>query len=725
MRKRSTISCIAAVTFLALCTTGFTEMRKRELMLDGAGIEHDAHLINLRFDRQNNTIVLDNTVLIEDDAPAKGVPEGYDENGLEWQESLKKGIVIKKILLVEDARAFSGRLVFNAVEMNGNTEPLHLSLNGTGFTRNASQFAAPLARQFTMGEWDRWYYVDLPVGALKNGENEMLMWTESTDVSWRVLIALDQEYKRGSIVRTSHPNRSMKSSDSGVTWSDTSLGTTDSVDGEYAVRISLDRYVPEGDYVSPIIDIISGDDPLKRKTAINSITWHADIDTPGETVAAAFIRFGESPLPGHPSWTGWVPFKIGEAITKFSGKRYLQWKVALSTANPLTTPCIRGFSAAAEWEDASPHTGAGLTVHAVRNGRVTRGSYHFAYEDLEHRGLTKLRKRFKLDKIVRGAATEFEVMARLLHWAYRIPVTSDRYSWNWNDVVRYEKGKRRMPGLHEDYPKRRRDAMCLYSNQALIGALLSFGFQARHVNIHSEALSGHEVTEVWSNDYNKWIHLDATRDYYYFDPDTGIPLNVLEVHDRLAEAVPRIETLHRPFWPEIGPEVVAHVRIGYREGDNPFSVAEDAVHIIGIMGYFRIIPRNDFLSNPLPVPVHTGATMWGWDGFLNHYDEKFPKRYEYQCQTDRPLDFYEPLNQAEVFLSETDNPGELLVEVDTFTPGGFDTFLVRINDGPWEVQKDNAWTWRIHGGIQTLEVRTRNIRGVLGPVSRLQVLYNP
>jgi len=117
--------------------------------------------------------------------------------------------------------------------------------------------------------------------------------------------------------------------------------------------------------------------------------------------------------------------------------------------------------------------------------------------------------------------------------------------------------------------------------------------------------------------------------------------------------------------------------------------------------------------------------MWGWDGFLNYYDAKFPKRYEYQLQTDRALDFYEPLNQAEVFLHETDEPGVLEVEVDTFTPGGFDAFLIRIDDGEWTEQKEQGWIWPLTGGIHMLEVRTRNVCGVLGPTSKMKVTYNP
>ncbi len=117
--------------------------------------------------------------------------------------------------------------------------------------------------------------------------------------------------------------------------------------------------------------------------------------------------------------------------------------------------------------------------------------------------------------------------------------------------------------------------------------------------------------------------------------------------------------------------------------------------------------------------------MWGWCGFLNYYDEKFPKRREYQIQTNRPIDFYEPLNQAEVFLSETDECGVLEVEVDTFTPGGFDTFLVQVNGEDWDERREHKWLWALKCGMNTLKVRTRNVRGVLGPVSHLKVTYNP
>jgi hypothetical protein len=701
-------------------------VESREFRLDAAGIERDARLVNLRLDCKEQTITLDDAELIEDDAPATGVPEGgLGERGSDWIENLRKGIVIKKILILDNPAAYSGRLVFKGMEVKGNTSSLHISLNGVEFIRQATQYAAPFARQYTdLGGWDRWYFVDMPVGALRKGENEVLMWTESDSTSWRMLIAVEKEFARGSLTRTHHPNRSMKSSDGGKTWSDSKLGPKDSVDGEYSIRFSLDRYVKSGEYVSPVMDMVEDSSPLKRNVKISRIRLAAGLDTPEGTSANVQVRFGASPRMDDPSWTAWGAAGTGAEFADMGNRRYLQWKADLSTANQLRSPKIRTFTLSSEWENMSPHTNLGVTVTVEHNGHVARSSYPFGYENLLHPGLATYRKNAQLDKIVEGASSEFEVMMRLLNWAYRIPLTSDEYSWNWNDVVKLEKGEKGMPRLQSDYKGRRRDAMCLYSNQALIGALLSMGFQARHINIHSEAISGHEVTEVWSNEYNKWIYMDATRDYYYFDLKTGTPLNLLEIHNLMAPLVPRVETWQRPFIPESGPEVAAAVPVGIREGINPFSSVQDGRHILEIIGHFRIIPRNDFLTNPLPVPIHTGATMWGWDGFLNYYDEKFPKRSEYQRYSNRALDFYEPLNQSEVSLAETAERGVLTVVIDTFTPG-FDTFLVRYNEGKWTEQKQPSWMWALRPGKNQLEARVRNVRGVLGPVSMLDVTYNP
>lgn len=179
-----------------------------------------------------------------------------------------------------------------------------------------------------------------------------------------------------------------------------------------------------------------------------------------------------------------------------------------------------------------------------------------------------------------------------------------------------------------------------------------------------------------------------------------------------------------------GKEILSKMKVGLRQGNNPFSIITSTGENGGIwaletIGRFRIIPRNDFLTNPLPVPVHTGATSWGWNGFLNWYDDVFPKRDEFQNYSDRATDFYQPLNQAKIFLTETKEPGVLEVNIENFTPGGLEGFIVATNSGGWILQKESHWNWSLQSGRNTIKVRTKNVRGIPGPVSEIEINYNP
>ncbi len=751
--KFVTLSLIITFLSIPILIAGKENVtNKNEFTFDAAEIENNSRLINLIYDSSRKIITLDNTELIEDDVPGFGVPKKYF--GVEyrqatapWQEDLKKGIKIKKILMVQNPKAFSGRLLFFGMEKQENTEPLHISINGCEIIRPATKLAYPFAKQYTDIVWLRWYFVDLPIGTLNEGANEVILWTESVEPTWKICISSNEEYKHGSLTRTSHPNRSLKSLDGGKTWKDSKLGINNSEDGEYNIRFSLDRYVPYGEYISPVLDITGSTDLIKKDISNLKSEILVDMKIPEGTNAKLMIRFNSSPILSDKSW---IEIKANKKLSKLlNTKRYFQWKVKMTTANPLKSPEINGIRIKSEWENKSPNKKLGIVAKVKNNGKVIIPSYKFTYENLDHPDLLKFRKKFKLDKIVKGADSEFEKMMRLLHWAYRIPVKISPYSWNGNDIAVYKKSPKRkdglvkkyggfdiwdwielattendMPELQWDYKERRRDAMCNFSNLALQTALMSMGYQARYININSEAVSGHEVTEVWSNEFNKWIYMDATRDYYYYDLDTGLPMNLLEVHNKLVEILPYKETWQRPFAVAPESEDVHKIKIGIREGINKFSIDEDGHFLIKRMGYFRIMLRNDFYSHPYPIPTAQGYTMWGWNGYLNYYDNKFPKRTEFQRQSNRFVDFYEPLNQAEVYLSETDQKGILKIEVYTHTPG-LKSFLVKINNKNWVEKNTFLWNWKLKAGMNKIEVRTKTLQNILGPVSIINVTFNP
>ena len=152
----------------------------------------------------------------------------------------------------------------------------------------------------------------------------------------------------------------------------------------------------------------------------------------------------------------------------------------------------------------------------------------------------------------------------------------DPYAWRYADLLQPQRDSQGDLILNDDYGKRRRDGHCLFSNLALVAACTAMGYPARWVNISAKHTYGHEVAEVWSNEFGKWIFMDATRDYYLYDPDSGTPLSLVEIGDRLSEVMPGPATWEFPVqWRIPNKAALSGVRVAYREGDHAYPVRSD------------------------------------------------------------------------------------------------------------------------------------------------------
>lgn len=63
----------------------------KKILVDAPGIEQNAKLINLRFNRIERAITLEDGDLLEDDAPATGLREGTGRDEEESAQDLRKG----------------------------------------------------------------------------------------------------------------------------------------------------------------------------------------------------------------------------------------------------------------------------------------------------------------------------------------------------------------------------------------------------------------------------------------------------------------------------------------------------------------------------------------------------------------------------------------------------------------------------------------------------------
>jgi hypothetical protein len=731
MQKKGLLG-IALLSLILAPGRAPAEDRRLSFRLDAAALEERGQLKQIRYHTGENVLRLNDLVLVEDDAVAIGRPKGATDRS--WFEELRQGIRIKKILVLDDPRAFTGYLVFDGLEAVGNEEPLNISVNGVHFVRPASKYAHPFAREYFTREWasnadfDNWFRVEIPVGALRKGENEFVLWADSEKPSWEIMVAADEEYARGSDTRLHHPNRSAKSADGGATWNFEKLGRKNLHDGEYAVRLSLDRYASEGTYVSPVIDI--GAEPgqvgIKKLIKIEDMEFAFDTDLPEGTGVEIDVRWGADAVPGSSVWTGFERVEGRAGNFRNPPGRFMQFRAVLKTANPLATPTVKGVTFATRFSVESPQSAIFCRLVDWKNGRVVRPSVEFRHEDFQK--LAHWRKKFELDEAVAGAKTEFEKQLLLMRWAYEIPIKGlDPYHWSYDDlpVLKRDARGKIIKDLAFQEKGRRRAGHCLYCNLTLMGACLALGFPARWVNIATMSTYGHEVAEVWSNEFNKWVFLDATRDYYIYDPDTGIPMSLIEINDRLKEIFPTPVTWETPLNWLIPDDAIANrVRIAYREGRNKFSVKDvkQGPHLLLYKGHLSQVLRNDFASRPTPVPWRLSSN-WGGDLFYGYYSEKFPRKREYALHTERWQDFNPPLNQSEMTLAETETAGVLRVDVDTETPF-FRTFLVGLDGGDWRENPGPSFLWTLHEGLNSLRVCVRNSAGVTGPISLATVVMN-
>ena len=104
--------------------------------------------------------------------------------------------MICKDLVLEDARAFAGYLLFDGMEADYNDFPLYIRINGVELVRPPTQRAHPFARHYYTSDWggshfDNWFVVEVPVGALRQGNNENVPWAESAQTSWEIMVAAD------------------------------------------------------------------------------------------------------------------------------------------------------------------------------------------------------------------------------------------------------------------------------------------------------------------------------------------------------------------------------------------------------------------------------------------------------------------------------------------------------------------------------------------------------
>jgi hypothetical protein len=330
-----------------------------------------------------------------------------------------------------------------------------------------------------------------------------------------------------------------------------------------------------------------------------------------------------------------------------------------------------------------------------------------AIEDYHNPRLKRLRQEYGLERVTAGEPEEFRRLLKLRHWVHtRWPIDNEQQEGG--DAFSILEKAKTGAGFH-----------CSHLLAVQHAVMVSMGYVARDLGIdrNHEDLGRsmhHGVNEVWSNDYAKWVLLDAKYDIH-FERD-GIPLSALERHEAVRSdggkrivKMQGVERRQAPMDLPNAPEgtVRSYWWVSYYLRPNPFTEP----HWSG--GSRLLIFDDAAFRNTTWHRSGSGGKLfkhWAYDAnaFIPTRD-----RHEIEWTPGVP-----DLRARQIA------PDVLEVQLRSATPN-FKTHLVRVNGRSWESLSGERIRWNLQTGKNRIEVRTQNLAGVQGPVVSAMVEFRP
>jgi hypothetical protein len=209
---------------------------------------------------------------------------------------------------------------------------------------------------------------------------------------------------------------------------------------------------------------------------------------------------------------------------------------------------------------------------------------------------------------------------------------------------------------------------------------------------------GHRCTEVWSNQYGKWILLDGQNNAWW--ESNGIPLNADECRNFL---------------------------VNNREAEIDFVGQHKEVDYAALkgswIGYFYHVwfPfDNQFWGNTKIAGERNAEYIAGGIS-----PELFSNRWALNLFViDDHNRAYPPLNQTNIrFKLNTSTASDTVNVIIAHSMPFFDKFLVRLNGTEWKEEKE-TFQWVLSKGENIIEAKAINLAGVEGNTSRIVLRNN-
>jgi len=676
---------------------------------------------------EGSAIVIEGNILIEDDAAGIG---SIRESA--W-DTLSANTVFRKQLYIEKAPV-KDALITMMLYPVAPTEPLNggkleLTVNGR----------APIiyeVRHF-------WTSVPVPASYLKSGENVIEVKVHGTQNIYRVPVALHSNFNSLPKEKTQQISRSERSSNNGKTWVKYKSKGSEKTGGEYPIRLKLQEYNERAWLQTPIINLAESGE-LLFPAKINLVNIIPDtLQTYGSKWQVR-IRTGNKHQPESGGWSEWNVLKGTKLASGFTD-RFIQLEFSFEQNSGRQSPKLLGLQVKSSWQDENPALRRNIFLSDVKNKPLIRSSFAFEYEDPSLAELQKFRKEFELDKVVAGSLTEWEKIRRLRGWVARrwdwyLPNSNiqDLVTWNASEILN---------GKSKGGDSQKIGGNCLHYSIVLAQACQSFGIPARIVSTNFSVWGGHELVEVWSREYEKWIMVDPNFDTMFYNRKNGIPLNTLELHQLfLSTYYPNNEAIDRDKWSfedrdlraaKVNPDLLP---IQMEVGGNAYSgkIRDDYVWwkvtfeksnpgYSGGYGFFntaevRWLPRSNWLSKTDPNPITHGRTHWGWDGYYIWTDSQTPETPEHRNYVRRETDMYGKLYTVDM-SAQAAGQDKLRIDLATVSPAlsHFDV----VDNGLRTQLNGSEFIWQLVPGFNVLEISSVDKLGNKGMTSSMKINFIP
>ncbi len=584
-------------------------------------------------------------------------------------EELSDKLWARKDFMLDSGDMVDGRAYFycrsNREERKADTGGMHVTLNGRRLR--------PVKHLVSTG----WCYVNVPASALEKGLNSFVF-----SGAGRLLVE-----------NSKYPDRSARSTDGGKTWDYDALGRQGMNDGEYLVRLRLNRYPNEATLTSEAIDFaaLAAENGIFPEVKAATARFRAEAEKP----KGSALRFEARTAEEVGEWSPWLPVA---RVTAARVPRYFQWRAVLGSKSGDATALLKSVMLRADVKLARKAGMGSIKVTEMTPVSKAVSSYMFAHQQPFSR-LQRLRKQYRLDKVVAGHRTELDRLAALRDWCrHTAPKGWDkgRTDWcpPWDALVILETNKVPLALC-----------MCTHYSTLFVQTAVALGYTARHV-----ILDHHCVAEVWCNELRKWVLMDTGNaddpSYNSHFESNGVPLSALDVK-RLWQA-----------------GHLADIDIVYRQRD---TVAADKVNLkaqgganLELYRRFCVALRNNHLETPFPGELTHGHGEYFCDVYLWWEDGPVPADSpEYGLTSNREADLYWPVNETAIELYAGTSTDALVVDLKTNTPN-FEKFMVKVGTKRWQERKP-GFTWKLKPGRNAIQAKSVNSLGVSGPVSKAVV----